>query len=352
MNVSRPSEPLAMLAEPLSLAGTGRLAVTAEILPRGASLRSLWVTDVRGRRLNVVLGHQDLASYGRLPGYLGATVGRYANRIRGGRFMLDGHRYQVERNEGPNALHGGRVGWDQRDWEVVDHSSSEVRLRLTSPDGDQGFPGAVRAEAAFRVDNDALTVTYTATTDAPTVMSIANHAYFNLDGEAAGPIDDHVLGVAADSYTPVADDLIPTGLLEEVRGTELDWRRPCRLGDRIISPQGELAAPQGLDHNFALNGAAPTATLWSPRAGVLLELTSNQPGLQVYTGQYLDDTLVGTSGATYAARAGIALEAQQFPDSPNQFAFPSSVLSPGQVFSATTRYAFSHHAGPDRTASR
>ena len=352
MNLVPAPAPLTTSSEPLPLSGSGRLGLTAEVLPRGASLRSLWVTDVRGRRLNVVLGHHDLASYGRLPGYLGATVGRYANRIRGGRFMLDGRRYQVERNEGPNALHGGRVGWDQRDWDVVDHSASEVRLSLTSPDGDQGFPGAVRAEATFRVDDDALTVTYTATTDAPTVTSIANHAYFNLEGEAAGAIDDHVLGVTADSYTPVADDLIPTGLLEEVSGTELDWRRPCRLGDRIGSPQGELAAPQGLDHNFALNGAAPAATLWSPRSGVLLELTSNQPGLQVYTGQYLDDTLVGTSGATYAARAGIALEAQQFPDSPNQFAFPSSVLSPGQVFSATTRYAFSHHAGPDSMAGR
>jgi aldose 1-epimerase len=352
MNVSRPSAPLAKLAEPLPLTGAGRLGLTAEVLPRGAALRSLWVTDVRGRRLNVVLGHHDLASYGRLPGYLGATVGRFANRIRGGRFMLDGRRYQVERNEGPNALHGGRVGWDQRDWEVVDHSPSEVRLRLTSPDGDQGFPGTVRAEATYRVGNDALTITYTATTNAPTVTSIANHTYFNLDGEAAGPIDDHVLGVAANSYTPVADDLIPTGLLEEVSNTELDWRQPRRLGDRITSPRGELAAHQGLDHNFALNGTAPAATLWSRRSGVLLELTSNQPGLQVYTGQYLDDTLVGTSGTTYAARAAIALEAQQFPDSPNQFAFPSSVLSPGQLFSATTRYAFSHHAGPDRMVSR
>jgi len=352
VNVSNPSGPLAKLSDPIALTGTGRLGLTAQILPRGASLRSLWVTDISGRRLNVVLGHQDPASYGRLPGYLGATVGRYANRIRGGRFTLDGRRYSVERNEGPNALHGGRVGWDQKDWEVVDRSPSKVRFRLTSPDGDQGFPGAVRAEATYRVGNDALTITYTATTDAPTVISIANHAYFNLDGEAAGPVDDHVLGVSADSYTPVADDLIPTGLLEEVSGTELDWRQPCRLGDRITSPRAELAAPQGLDHNFALNGGAPAATLWSPRSGVFVELTSNQPGLQVYTGQYLDDTLVGTSGRTYAARAGIALEAQQFPDSPNQFAFPSSVLSPGQVFSATTRYAFSHHGRPDDTAGR
>lgn len=349
MSPSRTTPTGSSSSRPLQIAGDGPLSVEAEVAPRGAALRSLTLTASSGARVNVVLGHREAADYGRLPGYLGVTVGRYANRIDGGRFTLDGREVQVEPNEGPHALHGGAQGWDTRDWELIALLPHEIRLGLTSPDGDQGFPGTVRAEARYAVVDDTVVVEYSATTDVPTVVSIANHAYFNLAGEGSGPVDDQVLTVLADGYTPVGEDLIPTGAVRDVTGSPLDWREPVRLGDRITTPQGDLVEPRGLDHNFVLrdsatpNGVREAASLQSAVTGVHLQLSTDQPGLQVYTGQYLDGTLVGTSGTAYGPRGGIALETQQFPDAPNQPGFPPVVLRPGERYSATTRLRFSHH---------
>ena len=313
-----------------------------ELLARGASVRRLKVGGVDGTRRNVVLGYTRDSDYGLARHFLGATIGRYANRIRNGAFVLDGRQYRIPPNEGVHVLHGGADGFDKRDWRVTETSSDAATFALHSPDGDGGFPGALTVELTWTVTGSEVRMEFTAETDAPTVVSLTNHTYFNLDGEANGSIDEHTLAVAADHYTPTDRTQIPTGVLEPVEGSPFDWRAPKVIGSAIRTGHPQLVAAHGLDHNFALNGTGfrPVATLRSAGSGITLDVHTDQPGLQVYTGNYFDGSTLGTSGTLYRQGAGIALETQAFPDSPNQPAFPTAVLRPGTVYSTSTVWRF------------
>lgn len=306
-----------------------------EILTLGATIHRLLVTGGDGVRRNVVLGHPDVAERLASSDYIGGTIGRYANRIARGRFPLGGRTVEVGTHDRGNSLHGGPEGFDVRLWDVVSHTTDEVSLSLVSPDGDQGFPGTVTATARYRVSGDVVSVEMSATTDDTTVVGFTNHAYLNLDGEDAGTIDDLVLTVDADEYTPVDDTSIPLGEHEPVTGTPFDLRSATTIGPAL--PAG------GIDHNYVVRGSGlrRTAALSSPRTSTTLEVWSDQPGLQVYTGNFLDGTRRGTSGGVYERGAGIALEPQLFPDSPNRPEWPSAVLEPGETYRSTIEWRFS-----------
>ena len=302
-----------------------------EVLTLGAAVHTLTVTGGDGVRRNVALGHRSVADRLASPAYLGATVGRYANRIGGASFELDGSRVRLEANERGSSLHGGPEGFDRRLWDVVSHTDDEAVLELVSADGDQGFPGTLTARVACRVTHASVALELTATTDAPTVVNLTNHAYLNLDGEGRGTVDDHLLEVAADAYLPVQDGL-PTGIAP-VDGTPFDLRAPSRVGDAVRSGHDQVVAAGGLDHCLVVRGQGLRrhATLSSPRTGTRLELWSDQPGLQVFTGNF-DVAVPSTGGGIYRAGDGIALEPQLFPDSPHHPEWPSAVLRPGQTY--------------------
>ncbi|MER8010979.1 aldose epimerase family protein [Streptomyces sp. NPDC094149] len=300
-----------------------RAGVRVRILSYGGVVQSVEVPDRDGRTGNVVLGFPGLDGYVDHPGpYLGALVGRYANRIGGARFTLDGVTYPLEPNNAPNSLHGGPLGFDKRVWEVtpVEHG---VRLGRVSPDGEEGFPGRLEVAATYTLDADgSLRIAYEAVTDAPTVVNLTNHSYWNLagSGDAAG----HELRLAASRYTPVDADLIPTGVLADVTGTRFDFRRGRKVGS-------------GFDHNFVLDGGvteAPrqVAELHDPASGRVLTVATTEPGLQLYTADHLPEP--------FTPGDGVALETQHFPDSPNRPDFPSTVLRPGEVFRSQTVYGF------------
>jgi galactose mutarotase-like enzyme len=313
-----------------------------ELLDLGASVHRLWVTGGDGVRRNVVLGHPSPEAYLASTNYLGATVGRYANRIAGGRLPVDGHEVRVGTNDRGNTLHGGPEGFSRRLWEVVDGSANRARLRLVSADGDQGFPGRLEVVVLFEVTADGVRVGFEATTDATTVVNLTSHAYFNLDGEGAGTVDDHLLSVAADDYLPVDDSGIPSGGPAPVRGTPFDLRRPTRVGDCARDGHPQVAAARGIDHNFCLHGSGfrTVATVDSRRTDTRMELLSDQPGLQVYSGNFLDGALGSTRGRLYRQGDGLALEPQLFPDSPNRPDFASPVLRPGDTYRAVLEWRF------------
>ncbi len=317
--------------------------ISARIIAYGAALQSLKSPDRNGTVADVVLGYDDLASYVDKPNYFGATIGRYANRIAGGQFSLDGKRYQLTRNDRTNSLHGGEVGFDKRLWSVVsvrDGATASVTLSLTSADGDQGYPGTVEVRVTYALDDaGSLTIDFDATTSAPTIINLTNHALFNLAGEgSAGGVLGHRLQVPASRYMPVNALLIPSGELRDVAGTVFDFRR-----GRVIS-QGlrdgtdpQIVIGRGYDHNFVLDaGQTPqprvAARLEEPGSGRVLEVLSTEPGLQVYTGNFLDGTRVGKAGHLYRMGDGIALEPQKFPDAPNQPQFISARLDPGKPY--------------------
>ncbi|GAB3047887.1 galactose mutarotase [Intrasporangium mesophilum] len=339
-----PTTPDALEAAPDAAGGVVLEAdgLLLEVVPAGASVRRLVVTGPDGDRTNVVLGHADPTTYAVDGGYLGATIGRFGNRLSRGRFELDGTIREVVTNEGPNTLHGGLVGFDKHEWSVARVEPDLVELTLHSPDGDQGFPGAVDVTVTYSVAPGAVRIDYHATTDRATVVNLTNHAYFNLEGEGSGPVDDHVLAVEADAFTPTDAELIPTGEIRDVAGTAFDWRSPRPIGPGLLAADAQLAFGQGLDHNFVVRGAGlrRVATLRAP-GGLTLTVASDQPGVQVYTGAHFDGTVVGTSGTAYGPRAGIALETQGFPDAPNHPGFPSTVLRAGEVLRSTTTWTFS-----------
>lgn len=307
-----------------------------EVVTAGAAVRRLLVADLDGET-NLVLGHADPMTYAVKGGYLGATIGRFGNRIAGARFTLDGVEHVLTANENGNALHGGLEGFDSRDWTVQDQGPTHVRLGLHSPDGDQGFPGVLDVTVTYSVRPGTVRIDYAATSNRDTVLNLTNHAYFNLDGEASGPIDAHELRLSADAFTPTDAQLLPTGELRAVTGTAFDLRRPIRLGEVLAADDEQLRFGQGLDHNFVVSGSGirHVATLRGT-SGHILEVHSDQPGVQVYTGAHFDGTVTGTSGTAYGPRAGIALETQGFPDSPNQPGFPSTVLRAGETYASTT----------------
>jgi aldose 1-epimerase len=313
-----------------------------EVLTLGATVHRLHVTGADGERRNVVLGHPDVGERLASGDNVGGTNGRYANRIDAGRFLLDGREVHVATHDRGNSLHGGPEGFDLRLWDVLEHGPYDVVLAMTSPDGDQGFPGAVSATVRYHVDGDTVAVTMEATTDATTVVNLTNHAYFHLAGEGSGTVDDHVLQVEADEFTPVDGTGIPLGGHASVEGTPFDLREPAVLGPALRTEHPQVVDARGGDPNFVVRGTGlrRAAVLASPRAGTRLELWSDQPGLQVYTGNFLDGTRRSTSGGRYRQGDGIALEPQLFPDSPNRPEWPSAVLVPGETYRSTLEWHF------------
>jgi aldose 1-epimerase len=295
--------------------------------------------------VNVALGFATLDEYVAHRGhYFGATVGRYANRISGARFELDGREVGLDPNDRGHCLHGGAEGFDRQTWEVAEVACDSVTLRRTSPDGEMGFPGNLDVEVRYALEGATLRIDFRAETDAPTLVNMTNHTSWNLAGEGSGTVDDHTLQVWASAYTPVGPDLVPTGDVAPVERTPLDLRAPRRLGDVLRTASPDLAAGRGLDHNFVLDrageGLRPAARLEHPASGRSLELHTTEPGLQVYTGNFLDGTLVGTSGRAYRQGDGIALEPQHPPDAPNQPHFPGTVLCPGETYTSSSVYRF------------
>jgi aldose 1-epimerase len=328
---------------------TNAHGIELRIMTYGATIVSLKTPDRHGRFQNIVLGFDTLAPYLAGVPYFGATVGRYANRIAEGRFTLDGKTYQLPRNDGPNSLHGGLHGFDKRVWTAESHDTPEgptMRLTYVSADGEEGYPGQLTAHVTYRLgDDDTLSIAFEATTTAPTPVNLANHAYFNLSGDPGRTILDHVLTIDADRFTPVSPTLIPTGELRSVAGTPFDFRTPTAIGSRIEIGDDQLRIGKGYDHNWILNQAKPgaltrAAVLTDPASGRSLELRTTQPGLQFYSGNFLDGKPAG-GGTVFAHRTGLCLETQHFPDSPNHPDFPSTILRPGETYSQTTVLAFS-----------
>jgi len=319
--------------------------VSARVLTLGGALQSVLAPDRNGALADVTLGWPDAATYLTARGHLGVLIGRYANRIAGGQFALDGRTYDLPRNSGENTLHGGAQGFNKAVWMVRDASDAHLTLSHVSPDGDQGFPGTLTATARYSLSPDnALEIAYEAVTDAPTVVNLTNHAYWNLTGR--GDILDHTLVVTADVFTPVDRSMIPTGEVRRVEGTPFDFRKPTRVREQLAATDDpQIALANGIDHNFVLKQAATgelmhAATLSDDASGRVLEVWTTEPGMQVYTGNGLASDVPGTNGERYARWGGIALETQHFPNSPNAPSFPSTVLRPGETFHSRTQFRF------------
>lgn len=313
----------------------------------GARLVSIKVPDRTGKLDDVVLGFDNLDSYLKVPPdpFFGATVGRYANRIAGGRFTLEGVTYTLAKNNGPNSLHGGRVGFDKKLWTATPHNDS-VLMTYFSPNGEEGYPGNLAVSVTFTLtDNNELRVQYSGTTDKDTVINLTNHSYFNLAGQGQGDVLGHILRIDADRFTPVDATLIPTGELKPVEGTPFDFRNPTRIGEHIDAKDEQIARGGGYDHNFVLNKAGSglqlAARVVEPKTGRVLEVLTTEPGVQLYTANGLNEPQKGPGGTTYGKRSAFCLETQHFPDSPNHPAFPTTTLKVGETFRSQTVYRFS-----------
>ncbi|MES1156761.1 MAG: aldose epimerase family protein [Alphaproteobacteria bacterium] len=323
-------------------------ALTARVITLGACVQSLTAPDREGRPADIVLGHENIAPYVEIPLYLGCTVGRYANRIAGGRFVLDGKTYELVKSDGPNTLHGGMKGFDKVLWRIESAAPDRVTLVYASPDGDQGFPGACEARVTYTLTSqNEMIVTCEATTDKPTIVNMTHHGYFNLAGATSGEcILDHDLTIAADAFTPCNDVAIPTGELRAVAGTPFDFREPRRIGAHIDDADEQIEKGRGYDHNFVLcKGRTPqpefAARLSEPRSGRVMDILTTEPGLQFYSGNFLDGRLIGKGGVRYPHRAALCLEPQLFPDTPNQPAFGSARLAPGETYRHVSIFKFS-----------
>ena len=322
--------------------------IEVRIMTYGAAIVSLKTPDRAGRMENIVLGFDTLDPYLAGVPYFGATVGRYANRIANGRFTLDGKAYQLAQNDGFNSLHGGRQGFDKRLWSASPLQSAHgtaLKLAYVSAAGEEGYPGALTAQVTYRLGNDdTLSIEYEARATEATPVNLANHAYFNLSGDPAHTILNHVLTLNADRYTPVDATLIPTGELRAVAGTAFDFRAPHAIGSRINDPDEQLQRGHGYDHNWVLNQSKPgtmtlAALLQDPESGRSLEIRTTQPGLQFYSGNFLDGKPAG-GGSVYQYRTGLCLETQHFPDSPNQPKFPATLVRPGHLYTEKTILSF------------
>jgi aldose 1-epimerase len=318
----------------------------AELTSYGARLVSLSVPDKNGNMVDVTLGHDSVGGYAKpSEPYFGCTIGRYGNRIAKGKFNLDAREFTLDINNSPNSLHGGSKGFHTKVWDAVQKDSQSITFSYVSPNGDAGYPGTLRVKVTYTLNNEnGLEIGYEATTDAITVVNLTNHAYFNLNGAGSGTINDHELMINADKITPVDATLIPTGELMKVEGTPFDFRNPATIGSRIDTTNDQIKKGLGFDHNFVLNGADGTvkkvATVKGNTSGITMEVWTDQPGLQFYGGNFLNGSEIGKGGKAYGYREGFCLEAQHFPDSPNQPSFPSTILDKGQVYKQTTIYKF------------
>ncbi|WP_166352860.1 aldose epimerase family protein [Phytoactinopolyspora limicola] len=319
------------------------------VLTYGGILQSAEVPDRDGRLDNVTLGFDNLADYVERSPHFGTITGRCANRITAGRFSLDGTTYQLTKNRGEFHLHGGSAGFSHRVWTarvLGDAANPALELSYTSPDGEEGYPGTLHTTVRYTLtaDNE-IRVDYHAVPEAPTIVNLTHHAYFNLAGEGSGTVLDHRLQLNSEHYTPVNTDVIPTGEVAPVEGTPMDFREPTALNDRIREPHPQMLLAQGYDHNHVLartgDGVELAARLTDPASGRVLSVLTTEPGIQVYSGNFLDGTLVGPSGRIYRSGDGVALETQHFPDAPNKPTFPSIVRRPGQEYRSTTVMAFS-----------
>jgi len=312
----------------------------------GAVIVEIIVPDRNGKKENVTLGYDNLDGYVNGDPYFGKVVGQYANRIAKGKFTLDSVDYTLAINNPPNALHGGPTGWHSRVWDAQVLKNTDfpaIRFTYNKPDMEEGFPGNVVAEVVYTwTDNDEIIVDYKVTTDKKTVVNITNHAYFNLHGAGVGDILDHEAVIKASSFTPVDSTLIPTGEIRPVEGTPFDFRTQHLIGERIGEDYDQLKLGGGYDHNFVLDNAEEVdATVYDPSTGRVLEVLTDQPGVQLYTGNFLNGTQTGHGGKIYNYRSGFCLETQHFPDSPNQPAFPSVILMPEEPFLSSTTFRFS-----------
>ena len=319
--------------------------IEADVLTYGGIIAALRVPDRTGRISNIVLSLANLADYEAHSPHFGALTGRYANRIAHGRFTLDGADYQLARNNGLNALHGGPAGFGKQVWTVSEAASHLLVLARTSPDGEEAYPGTLSTTVSYTVTPRMLRIDYTATTSLPTIVNLTNHSYFNLAGEGEGDVLGHVLHLDAGHFLPVSVDLIPTGELRPVGGTSFDFRTPIQIGARIRENDKQLVYGQGYDHCWALRGGVVSqprlaARVVHPGSGRVLELLTTEPGVQFYSGNQLTGSLVGPSDRVYRQSDGLCLETQHFPDSPNQPTFPSTVLRPNQRFVSTTVLRF------------
>lgn len=321
-----------------------------KVLSYGGIVQSLEIPDREGRLANVCLGFDNIEDYVAGSPYFGALIGRYGNRIGKGRFTLDGKAYQVDVNDGANSLHGGAKGLDKHVWDIEPFTKgSDVGLYLyyTSVDGEMGYPGTLKVKVTYTLTKHGdWCIDYEATTDTATVVNLTSHVYWNLAGEGSGTIENHELKIDASRYTPVDSGLIPTGEPAPVAGTPFDFRRAKRIGEDLREAHQQLLYAKGIDHNWVLDkGISPKpewiATLKDPSSGRTLRMATTEPGLQFYSGNFLDGTLVGPSGRTYRQGDALCLETQHFPDSPNKPSFPSTVLRPGQTYRSTTVHSFS-----------
>ncbi|HYD51599.1 MAG TPA: aldose epimerase family protein [Gemmatimonadaceae bacterium] len=328
---------------------TNANGIEVRTIAYGAIITALRTPDRAGRLDDVVLGHDDLAGYLRDSSYFGAVVGRYANRIARGRFTLDGRQYELARNDGSNHLHGGHRGFDRVLWTATPFERGDsvgVTYRYTSPDGEEGYPGTARVAVTYTLTpRDELVVDYEATSDRATPINLSQHSYFNLHGGGRGTILDHQLTLHASSFTPVDTTLIPTGAIAPVVGTAFDFRSPTDIGARIDGADQQLRFGRGYDHNWVLDrpagaGLVPAARLVDPTSGRTLDVSTTEPGIQFYSGNFLTGEKRGKQGVAYAHRAALCLETQHYPDSPNHPQFPSTILRPGEVMRSRTVFTF------------
>ena len=329
---------------------TNPQGIEVRAMTYGAIITSIRTPDRNGTQADIVLGFDSLSGYLAGSPYFGAVVGRYANRIAGGRFTLDGVTYQLARNNGPNSLHGGDRGFDKVLWNAEpfqNDSAMGVTFRYESPDGEEGYPGTVRVQVIYTLTaTNELSVDYEATTDKATPINLSQHTYWNLHGEGRGDILDHVLTLNASEFTPVDSTLIPTGLIASVAGMPFDFRRSTAIGARINESNEQLRFGKGYDHNWVIDRDSQgtlvlAARLEDPVSGRRLEISTTEPGVQFYTGNFLDGSLKGKGGRPYGHRTGLCLETQHFPDSPNHANFPSTILRPGQRYQSRTEFVFS-----------
>jgi aldose 1-epimerase len=331
---------------------TNSAGMTARITTYGGAVVSLTAPDKAGKYADIVLGMEDLKGYLAKPPFFGALIGRYGNRIGGGMFRLDGQVFTLPKNDPEKnpacTLHGGPEGFDKKVWKAAEVESAEgpsLRLTYVSKDGEEGFPGTLTAHVVYTLGKNELKIAYTATTDKDTVVNLTNHSYFNLAGAGEGDILQHQVTINADRFTPVDAHLIPTGEYKPVAGTPFDFTTPTAIGARIEQNDQQLRLGGGYDHNWVLNknigGLTQAAEVYEPKSGRVMDVLTTEPGLQFYTGNFLDGTIHGKGGKAYGKRSAFCMETQHYPDSPNKPNFPSTELKPGHTYKTTTIYRFS-----------